>query len=560
MSLIHHWTNFGDQKLSCWSEPCRMRGSTYSPKQHVDRRKALSVVLSKLYGLTNNGNACTSTYGLWNHGCGCRGNELWDDVLLQRSRRGNGVRCHASQKRIINQPVSGETTPKRQLRFKALAAPKKSGCGPNCKKSRCAATVEYAKPHCIVSNHKDRKGEKRPRTSVFQRGGRNIHTIMANTCVPDRSRECEDYDMTLGLKNLKKVNEFGDLEDFPTGEQNCERNCGECSDALEDATTNDPESRSGTHGNEMKSSTTRTVGSNTEKYCARVDYDIPVRVLKSVDNNIMSESLQNATIPIRRANPPRPIPRVALLKPPQPKPYKHLNKMAKKMMKYAVERQPLSLTSRRIAPQKLLPQTQKLMPPGKLAPRLLIPPTSIPFTRTPTPRSPSTKREKPQPKTELQPPRSTQNPSVNEISSNQSSKRSSTQSSKQSSKADSLITPTEFDTSSSSSRCTINEHSNKDSTTKPLTPTYCVCRLCGKSESITEYSQLNSSVAYNNNPMCRWMPLEFCIQYVHICIFFNTCYNKKEHSLKPQNICMACKSSYELAWLEFISLKCFSHM
>ncbi|KAG0574791.1 hypothetical protein KC19_VG291600 [Ceratodon purpureus] len=496
--------------------------SRYCSRRYGEGRKVEPVGVSRStrYGSRRKDGAYKSTFGIWDDDFGSR---LWDDVRSLRCPRGNGTgrRITVAQRRsVIRQPVAREVTPRRHFRFDLLAAPKKHGqCGPRCKTPRCAAIEHEQKLYCNAADHHERKERKDERyfdarnsTGSTVRNNTYITTMANFHVIHDRVSNTENHDSTTGLRNLKKVNKVArELEDFPIDEQNCERNCDECSNAAQKLTEAmtyiNPES-----GTELRSSTiTRTMGTNTERFREKVDYGIPARVLKEKNNNIISEELpQKATTPIPRVKIPTPIPRVALLKPPKHKAYTNLNNLAIKSELQLRTPQPKpwnsspqSLTSRRTTPRREShPQTQKLMGPGKLAPRLFTPPT---FTLTHTPRSISTTKQDQDPQqnqpepTELEPPKPIQPLNLREAL-NQGSSESSRKFSEEASRGYSLVTTTS-ESDSSSEEASI-ENSNKDSSVE--TPSmYCVCSLCGKSETVNDGFRMNSAGAavYRNNPL-----------------------------------------------------------
>ena len=480
--------------------------SKFSPGQYVEGHKSLPIVLSRSYHPTRND--YLSTYGVWNDGNGLRGCGLWDDVIFQNFRNVEGRKSRSSKKNA-NKSILRSTIPNRQFRFNVLATPKKSGCGTNCKASRCA-TIEYAKPYCAIHKQKQKKSENKLKTNAHLKQEKIIYTTMENIHIQDRIHKDENHNRTIDLKNLKKVNPLGYLESLSITEQNCKRNCSECSNApqkLIETRRYNLENINRINDIELKPlDDTRTVGCNIEKnYIKDKDYEIPRRVLKNVNNNVMKELLKNSTSSIPRVKIPTSIPRVAFLCLPKPEPYKHLNKLAIKMIKYAIGKDqistpqpkswnkspPNSLTSQRTTLRKVPLETQKLIL-EKLAPRSLTPPTSIPSTQTPN-ISPQSQQEKPQ--KQIKAPQL--QPILYQIS-NEVSRKSSKQSSEQSSN---FLTSTTSYFDTTSEEISDNHSNNYES----LTPMYCFCNLCGKLENGTNDFQMNRTI-YHNNPL--YSPLQ----------------------------------------------------
>lgn len=491
----------------------------YCPRQYLEDRKPLPVVLRRSCGRGRDEKAHRSTtYGLWNDGYGVRcglWDGLWDDMLFQGSRSARSTR-NATTCDCQMVPFKSSAPRYDARRYDALATPKAHGCGPNCKKSRCAATdtPEYAQPHWEAYKRRARKGGRRGSTAESP----SIYSTMAH--VQDRVLDLGRYDMTMGLKSIK-VEEQEDLQVLPSCEPTCERNCGECSEAPRESTEEEVEThgkRNGTQGSGLKSLTrTRSVGSNTEEEeSLREVAEVPVGVLQDARNNKVPNWSDKVAPSAPRWKIPTPIPRVAFLRPPKPRrqdiieygeqgdglpaqrpPTPRLSNS--RFQKPAWSASPVSLTSRRVTASRISPQIQKLMP-GKLAPRLFTH-TGLLSRQSPQSTEPEKPEHNPEPP-ELQPLSPSLQPSspTSQQSLNQSLKQSSTQtspqSSKESSKADSLVTSvSDFENSSSST-----EGSHSESIPEDLTP-FCMCSLCGKCESINNTSHSNSVEIYTNNPL-----------------------------------------------------------
>ena len=133
--------------------------SKYCPRQHHEGCKAVLVMLRRSLGPGRNdsNNAYRSIYGVWNDSYGIRCG-MWDDVLYQYSRN---CQHESKRRRNVNVPISKVTTsPSPHVRYEALALPKTTRCGPNCKKSQCAATdppYYYAKPSYTTDKRRAKK-------------------------------------------------------------------------------------------------------------------------------------------------------------------------------------------------------------------------------------------------------------------------------------------------------------------------------------------------------------------------------------------------------------------
>lgn len=175
-----------------------MWGPKYCRRQCNEGCKSEPVVSRRSYGpVKDRSNACRSQYGAWNecHGVRCG---LWDDVLFQYSP---SCLYQTKRRRNVSMPISKVSTPSQHTRYEALATPKKNGCGPNCKKSRCAATeppYHYAKPppHCAADkrNRRTRSDSSAPSAKKY--------TLTTMAHAHDKVLDLEGYDMPMTWQNF----------------------------------------------------------------------------------------------------------------------------------------------------------------------------------------------------------------------------------------------------------------------------------------------------------------------------------------------------------------------
>lgn len=447
----------------------------------------------------------------------------------------------------IRRPLSRSSSPRtaryqdlrRTARYKELATAKKSGCGPNCKYSRCAANDPcYARPFYEPKVKKATKRiERSPRTEVKTSLGAPVREIYY-----EQEEEEDEDDMMMEEMDQ----ELRHLDEFPG--QYCDQTCTDCSETSTEVKTLNKQSGDSDMG--LKSLTMKTVACNTDRSCNQSCYyhpDVQTRVLKDVNSNSTFQK-QTSSIPREKMLDPTPLPRVALLRPPRPASFQILTKKDRQMIRYALQKKqfptprpaihevflydhealpksetpsqptsevplhsqfsqtstPVSLTSRRESARprreptprtRIQPQYQKWLP-GKLSPRLVTPPevksvyTSQTPREEPPPQPQSTQKEQPQPSPTLTlktptPPEST--PTPPNLTPPQIQRRPTPP-----------VVPLVISTLTSDydSDATTTSNATTDFKSSSRTPSVCLCQLCGKSQNA---STATAAIYKNNN-------------------------------------------------------------
>lgn len=478
---------------------------------------------------------CRSNHGTWNEGhrIGCG---QWNDSMLPSPTRTGQFSPHA---RSASKPTPKSLTPQQSSKFRVLATLKKFGRGPNCKESRCAATdPHYTKPNFGMSDKQRRKRRVKkteiqsPPTTIVKKTYSNmIH--MRNKFFND-----ENYDITMGLKNLKKVIESIDVEMtkvFPMPyEQKCERKCLECtlapSKRLEQATDVPANSTDATSTGLKCLTTSKTETSITEAgSCEPKADEISVgRLLTDVNSNLMPEPVheQTSRIPVTKLQISTPLPRIALLQPkleslpPLSKLEEGLNKSPVKIprpksWKSSKMHNPLPFTTSTKSPRKASSYPQWVMP-RKPTSGLFTPQQTFQLQST-SPRSHPLQREPQTQPVEL----CLASPELNQAPMN-TSQQSSTKSSNQSSQGGGSVTATTSDLEKNSltteEAASIN-CSTPESIPATATPMYCLCSSCGKPERVSDTFQPNASGMYRSNPL--YSPLRHLAGGTHPIITHN---------------------------------------